>query len=88
MSWIAIIVDPNDNKVKLDWFNLKKIVIVIVQGDQFLFIIFEFDYQYSSCCDSFFLMNFRSSSFKAFLLFYTIFPLLSLPSTCRLDCWC
>ena len=27
MSWVAIIVDLNDNKVKIDWFYLKKIVI-------------------------------------------------------------
>ena len=27
MSWVAIIVDPNNNKVKIDWFYLKKIVI-------------------------------------------------------------
>ena len=24
MSWVAIIVDPNDNKVKINWFSLKK----------------------------------------------------------------
>ena len=39
MSWIAIIVDLNNNKVKIDWFNLKKIVIGTIRGDQFLFII-------------------------------------------------
>ena len=27
MSWVAIIVDPNDNKVEINWFLLKKIVI-------------------------------------------------------------
>ena len=30
MSWVAIIMDPNDNKVKIDWFSLKKIVLSIV----------------------------------------------------------
>ena len=24
MSWITIIVDPNDNKVKINWFYLRK----------------------------------------------------------------
>ena len=24
MSWVAIIVDPNDNKVKIDWFLSKE----------------------------------------------------------------
>ena len=27
MSFVAIVVDPNDDKVKIDWFSLKKIVI-------------------------------------------------------------
>ena len=26
MSLVAIIMDPNDNKIKIDWFSLKKIV--------------------------------------------------------------
>ena len=33
MSRVAIIVDPNDNKVKIDWFSLKKIVLDTVRGD-------------------------------------------------------
>ena len=33
MSWVAIIVDPNDNKVEIGWFLLKKIVLSIVRGD-------------------------------------------------------
>ena len=40
MSWVAIIVDPNDNKVKIDWFSLEKIVLDIVREDQFLYIYF------------------------------------------------
>ena len=35
MSWVAIIVDPNDNKVEINWFLLKKIVIGPIRGDQF-----------------------------------------------------
>ena len=27
MSWVAIIVDPNDNKVEINWFLLKKIIL-------------------------------------------------------------
>ena len=27
MSWVAIIVDPNDNKVEIKWFLLKKIIL-------------------------------------------------------------
>ena len=33
MSFVAIMVDPNDDKVKIDWFSLKKIAISIVRGD-------------------------------------------------------
>ena len=33
MSWVAIIVDPNDNKVKIDWFYVKKIILDKVRGD-------------------------------------------------------
>ena len=38
MSWITIIVDPNNNKVRKYRFYLKKIVLKIVQIDQFLYI--------------------------------------------------
>ena len=38
MSWVTIIMDPNDKKVKIDWFYLKKIVLGTVQVDQFLYI--------------------------------------------------
>ena len=31
-------VDFDDKKIKIDWFNLKKIVIHTVREDQFLYI--------------------------------------------------
>ena len=40
--------DLDDNKVKVDWFYLKKIVINTVQGDQFMYILLEVDYKYST----------------------------------------
>ena len=52
MSWVIIIVDPNDNKVKIDWLYLMKIVLGTVRGDQFLYIILEVGYKYSSYCCS------------------------------------
>jgi len=52
MSWIAIIMDPSDNKVNIDWLYLIKIVIGTVQGDQFLYVILGVDYKYSSYCYS------------------------------------
>ena len=41
MSLVAIIMDPNNNNIKIDWFSLKKIVLGTVQGDQFLYIFLE-----------------------------------------------
>ena len=40
MSWVTIIIDPDDKKVKIDWFYLKKIVLGTIRGDQFLYISF------------------------------------------------
>ena len=39
MSWITIIVDPNDKKTKINWFYPKKIVLNSIRGGQFLYII-------------------------------------------------
>ena len=38
MSWIAIIVDPDDKKIKINWFYPKKTVFDTIQGDQFLYM--------------------------------------------------
>ena len=86
MSWVAIIVDPNDNKVKIDWFYLKKVVIGTVRRDQFMYIILEVDYKYSSYCYSLSLSVLRSPFLRIFPLFYIFLLSSSLPSTCRLDC--
>ena len=50
MSWVAIKMDPNDNKVKVDWFYLKQIALGTVRGGQFLYILLEVGYKYSSNC--------------------------------------
>ena len=47
MSWVTIIMDPDDSKVKVDKFYLKKIVIDTVREDQFMYILLEVDYIYS-----------------------------------------
>jgi len=85
MSWVATIVDPNDNKVKIDWLYLIKIVFSTVRGDQFLYIILEVRYKYSFYYYSNSLLILPSSIFKVFSLFYTIFLLSSLPFTCRVN---
>ena len=81
MSWVTLIMNLDHNKVKIDWFYLKKIVIGIIRGDQFLYIFLEFGYKYSSCCYSFFLLILRSLSLRVFFLFYAIFYLPSFIST-------
>ena len=42
MSWVTIIMNQDDKKVKIDWFYLKKIVNGTIRGDQFLYISLEF----------------------------------------------
>ena len=80
MSLVIIIMDSDDNKINIDWFYLKKIVIDIVRGDQFLYISLEFDYKHSSCCYSIFFSILQSPFLKAFFLFYIIFLLYLHPS--------
>ena len=38
MSWITIIVGPDDNKAKINKFYPKKIVLNTIRGDQFSYI--------------------------------------------------
>ena len=52
MSWVAILVDPSDNKVKIEWLYLMKIFLGIVREAQLLSIILEVGYKYSSYCYS------------------------------------
>ena len=40
-------VDSDDKKMKINWFNLKKIVLGTVQGDQSLYISLKFDYKFN-----------------------------------------
>ena len=50
MSWVAIIMDSYDNKVKVELIYLKKIVLGTVRRDQFLYLLLEVGYKYSSNC--------------------------------------
>ena len=69
-----IIVGSNDNKVKINWLYLMKIVLGTIRGDQFLNIIHEFDYKYLSYCYNVSLLIILSLSLRISLLVYTIFP--------------
>ena len=74
MSQVNIIVNSNDNKVKIDWLYIMKIVLGTIREDQFLNIILEVDYKYLSYCYNVSLLILRFLSLKISLLFYTIFP--------------
>ena len=65
--------DPDDNKVKVNWTYLKKIVFSTIREDQFLYILLEVCYKYSSNCYSVSFLILRSPSLRVSLLFYTIF---------------
>ena len=47
MSWVTITMDPDHSKAKVNKYYLKKIVLDIVRGDQFMYILLEVDYKYS-----------------------------------------
>ena len=79
MSWITVRMDLRDNQVKIDWIYLRKFVLGTIRGDQFMYILLEFDC-YSV---SFFIP--RSPSLRAFPLIYAIFPLSSLPYMWTVD---
>ena len=41
-------VNLDDKKMKIDWFNLKEIILCTVRGNQFLYISLKFDYKFNS----------------------------------------
>ena len=86
MSWITVIMSTGDNKLKVDWIYLSKIVLSTVQGDQFLYILLEVDYKYSFNCYNISSFILRSLSLRASLLIYTTPPFSFLPSTWMVDC--
>ena len=88
MSLVAIIMDSDDNKVKVNWFYIRKIILGTVRGDQFLYILFEVGYKYSSNCYNVSFLILRSFSLRVFLLIYTISPFSFLPSMWIVDCLC
>ena len=71
------------SKENRHWHNLRRSVLIYI----YIYISFQFDYKYSSSCYSVFLLISRSPHFRVFFLFYTVFFLLSPPSTCRPGFW-
>ena len=74
MSWVTVTMDPIDNKVKIDWIYIRKIVIGTVREDQFLYILFEICFKYNFDCHSVSFSILRSPFLRVSPLFYTIFP--------------
>ena len=89
MSWVTIIMDQDDKKVKIDWFYLNKIILCTIRGDQFLYI-----YPLNLVTSLVFVPTVFFSQFSnppcsgSSFYFILSFFLSSSPSTCRLDCWC
>ena len=48
MSWMENKVDSNDKNRKVDGFQLKKVILGQVQGDQFMYIYLKYDYTITS----------------------------------------
>ena len=48
MSWIENKVDSSDNNRKINGFQLKKVVLGEVRGDQFLYLYLKYDYKFIS----------------------------------------
>ena len=48
MSWMANKVDSNDKNRKIEGFQLKKVVLGQVRGNQFLYIYLKYDYKFIS----------------------------------------
>ena len=63
---------PDHNKVKINWFYLKKIVLGTIRGDQFLYISLEFDYKHGPCCYSLFFLNFPIPFLQGFFFYFIL----------------
>ena len=83
MNQTNVKVDPDDKKMKLDRFVVKKIVIGTIRGDQFLYLSFRFDYKVSSRLQQCFSLRFPIPILIAPPPFIYPFPFFSLPSTCN-----
>ena len=75
MNQTATKMDLDDKRMKIDKFKLKKIVIGIVRGDQFLYISLKFDYKYNSRLLQCFSLSFLISFSYCLLLLLYSFPL-------------
>ena len=85
MSGVTIIMDSDNNKVKIDMFYLKKIFIGTIRGDQLFYIsLLNLVMSPVLCSYRVFLSILQPLLLRAFFLFYTVFILSSPLSTCRL----
>ena len=73
MNQTNIKVDPDDKKMKLDRFMVKKIILGMVRRDQFLYLSFRFDYKFSLRLLQYFSLDFSILCLIASFSFYTFF---------------
>ena len=62
MSGITVRMTFKDNQTKADWSYLSKLVIGMIWGDMFLYILIEDGYTYDSSCYRVFSYKFLISS--------------------------
>ena len=72
MNQTNIKVDPDDKKMKLDKFVVKKIVLGPIRGDQFLYPSLRFDYKINSRLLQSFSLPFRSPFHGPSFLLYSL----------------
>ena len=75
-------------RIKTNWFNLKKIVIGTIQGDEFLYISHKLITNLISDCYSISPLISQSPPLRIFTLIYPISSFSSLPYTWTVYCLC
>ena len=88
MSCTTNTISSNEKNRKINWFNLKKIVLGTIRGDEFLYISYKLITNLISNCYSISLLISRSPPPRIFTLIYTISSFSSLSYTWTIDCLC
>ena len=88
MSWTTNTMGSNEKNKKINWFNLEKIVLGTIRGDEFLYISHKLITNLISDCYSISLFISPFSPLRILTLIYTISSFSSLPYTWIIDCLC
>jgi len=82
MSWIENKVDSSDNNRKINGFQLKKVILGEVWGDQLLYLYLKYDYKFISWLLQCFSLDSTSPYSMKGLLHYIVTFERSWSSTC------